>query len=131
MITLTVGPDESGNTKFGEILQNFRMRNRLSRAEAADRIGVSGEYIRLMERGERTPALGTMLKMLDIYEVPCDLINKSQVTFSDVSVTFTSRIKEARHHFPKLTHNELIGQIVMSLVLADEKTVKKVYKILN
>src|SRR5580765_3318790 len=99
-IALTVGPNENGNIRFGEIIHSFRMNSQLSKSKAAERIGVSSEYIRLMERGERTPALGTLLKLLDIYGVSYER-NKSQVIMDgNVSVEFTSRIKEARHSLP-------------------------------
>jgi transcriptional regulator with XRE-family HTH domain len=126
LLSLIVGPNESDNEKFGKILHDFRNNIRLSRSEAANRLGISSEYIRLMERGIRTPALGTAIKLLDIYEIPYD-INQSRVIFENTAVKFTSRIKEARHkRLPDLSRNEMIGEIINLLVIADDDTLKKI-----
>jgi transcriptional regulator with XRE-family HTH domain len=128
-IFLTVGPNQIDNLSFGEIIHSFRLNSQLSKPKAAERIGVSSEYIRLIERGERTPALGTVLKILDIYGVSYEQKPKSQVVIDgNISVTFTSRIKEARHSLPKhQTRNELIGQIVSYLSIADDDTLRKIH----
>jgi transcriptional regulator with XRE-family HTH domain len=128
-ISLTVGPNELGNTRFGEIIYTFRLHSKLTKPKAAERIGVSTEYIRLIERGERTPALGTLLKILDIYGVSYEQKPKSQVVIDgNISVTFTSRIKGARHSLPNhQTRNELIGQIVSFLTIADDDTLRKIH----
>jgi transcriptional regulator with XRE-family HTH domain len=128
-IFLTVGPNQIDNRSFGGILAVFRIKNNLTKPKAAERIGVSSEYIRLVERGERTPALGTVLKILDIYGVSYEQKPKSQVIIDgNISVTFTSRIKEARHSLPKhQTRNELIGQIVSFLTIADDDTLRNIH----
>lgn len=127
-IVLTVGPNQLDNLRFGEIIHSFRMNSQLSKSKAAECIGVSSEYIRLIERGERTPALGTLLKILDIYGVSYEQKPKSQVVIDgDISVKFTSRIKEARHSLPNQTRNELIGQIVSFLTIADDDTLRKIH----
>jgi transcriptional regulator with XRE-family HTH domain len=126
-ISLTVGPNEIDNLKFGGILHSFRMNSQLSKPKAAERIGVSPEYVRLMERGKRTPALGTLLKILDIYGVLYERNGSHVVIDGNVSVEFTSRIKAGRHRLPDLTRDALIGQIVRSLVTADDDTLKKIY----
>jgi len=123
---LTVGPNEPDNVKFGEILRGFRNNIQISRSEVASRLGVSSEYMRLLERGERTPALGTAIKLLNIYAIPCEYISKSRIVFENTSVEFTSRIKEARHNLPEQSRNEMIGEIVNLLVTADDDTLKKV-----
>jgi transcriptional regulator with XRE-family HTH domain len=127
-IALTIGPNQIDNLSFGRILAVFRIKNNLTKPKAAERIGVSSEYIRLMERGERTPALGTVLKILDIYGVSYERKPKFQVVIDgNISVKFTSRIKEARYSLPNLTRNELIVQIVSSLSIADDDTLRKIH----
>jgi transcriptional regulator with XRE-family HTH domain len=126
-ISLIVGPNEIDNLKFGGILHTFRIRNQLSKPKAAERIGVSPEYVRLIERGERTPALGTLLKILDIYGVSYER-NGSQVVMDEtVLVDFTSRIKNARHSLPNPTRYELIGQIVSFLSITDDDTLRIIH----
>ena len=67
-VDLVVGPSESDNPRFGDLLARLRERIGLSRADAAARLGFSVEYLRLIEAGQRTPALGQMQAFLDIYE---------------------------------------------------------------
>jgi transcriptional regulator with XRE-family HTH domain len=126
VVALIVGPDEPDNVKFGEILHALRSR---PRSVVAEELNVSSEYVRLIERGERSPALGTALKMLNLYSISYEL-DKFQLTFQyrkHYSVEFTSRIKEARYKFPELTRNELIGQVVRLLVVADDDTLKETH----
>jgi transcriptional regulator with XRE-family HTH domain len=125
-IILTVGPEEADNPAFGHILLSFRTRMNLTRSEAASRIGVTSEYVRMIEKGERSPALGMALKILDAYEVPWTL-DESQVYFENVSAEFSGRIKEARGHFSDLNRNELIGQMVKFLVDADDDALKRIH----
>jgi transcriptional regulator with XRE-family HTH domain len=123
--TLTVGPNKPDNVKFGEILHNFRNNVRLSRSEVASRLELSSEYIRLIERGERPPPLGTAIKLLAAYELPFDVdIKRSRIIFETTSVEFTSRIKEARHNHQ--SRNEMIGEIVKLLLTADNDTLKEI-----
>src|SRR5688572_15647507 len=63
----TVGPGESDNGPFGELLEALRWKAGLSRGDAATKLGLSSEYLRLIETGKRAPALGQMRKLLDAY----------------------------------------------------------------
>jgi transcriptional regulator with XRE-family HTH domain len=92
---MTVGPNESDNPIFGQLLNDLRTSKRLSRSEAGKRLKVSSEYIRLIERGERVPALGTTIQMLEVYGVPYTHTN-DRLFFENASVKFTSRIKKSR-----------------------------------
>jgi transcriptional regulator with XRE-family HTH domain len=67
-VDLVVGPGERDNPRFGDLLARLRERVGLSRADAAAQLGFSVEYIRLIEAGRRTPALGQMQAFLDVYE---------------------------------------------------------------
>ncbi|WP_310112482.1 helix-turn-helix domain-containing protein [Pseudarthrobacter oxydans] len=106
---LVVGPGRSsGNREFGALLMRVREHAGLSRADAAATLGVSAEYLRLIELGRRTPALGQMPSFLDAYhangavgllqpggERP-DLILMDPRNDEPVLVEFMSRIREAR-----------------------------------
>lgn len=129
---LTVGPNEPDNAKFGQILEDIRRSIPFSRSAAATRMGVSSEFVRAIERGTRIPAQDTFLKMLEVYGIQCHR-NKSLVIFRNISVEFTSRIKERRNGSLPVVFNrdELLGQIVSSLIGADDDTLKKVHKILH
>lgn len=66
-VDMVVGPGEADNPRFGELLERLRWNAHLSRAEAADKLGFSSEYLRLIETGKRTPALGQMRNILSAY----------------------------------------------------------------
>lgn len=106
---LEVGPGlESDNRRFGGLLECLRKHAGLSRADAAAKLGFSAEYLRLIEVGKRTPALGQMRSFLDAYgadgEVERvmpggdrpDLLVIDPLNGDVVIVEFKSRIREAR-----------------------------------
>jgi transcriptional regulator with XRE-family HTH domain len=108
-VDLAVGPGmESDNRQFGELLERMRWKAGLSRADAADKLGFSSEYLRLIEVGKRTPALGQMPRFLNAYgadgEVEKvmpgggrpDLLVIDPLDDAPVVVEFKSRIREAR-----------------------------------
>jgi DNA-binding XRE family transcriptional regulator len=150
-----VGPDEADNRRFGRLLESLRWKARLSRAEAAQKIGLSSEYLRLIEVGKRAPALGQMRKVLDVYgadgEVEKvypegyrqDLIVLDPLNGEPVVVEFTSRIREARrkalggppdedeHTSQTDGRTTEIGRVVLLLTRADDDTLKKVRELLE
>ncbi|WP_346116935.1 helix-turn-helix transcriptional regulator [Micromonospora coerulea] len=106
---LTVGPGrESDNRLFGELLERLRWKAGMSRADAAAKLGFSSEYLRLIEVGKRTPALGQVPKFLDAYGAAGEvgpvqpggyrphLIVIDPMNDDPVLVQFISRIREAR-----------------------------------
>jgi len=108
-VDLTVGPGlEADNRRFGELLESLRWKAGLSRAQAADKLGLSSEYLRLIEVGKRTPALGQMQHFLGLYGADAeiervmpggdqpDLIVLDPLNGEPVFVEFRSRIREAR-----------------------------------
>ena len=156
--TLVVGPGESGNEEFGSLLRALREFVRLSRIEAAARLGVSLEYLRLIEAGRRIPALGQMPRFLSEYHalggthIPqhdgsvADLILYLRPE-EPVFVEFRSRIREARgrpqtsNALPSLSaehdadqrrneHNAQLGEVVSMLAVVGPETVRKVRELL-
>lgn len=108
-VDLVVGRDrEADNRRFGGLLESLRWRAHLSRADAAAKLGLSAEYLRLIEGGKRTPALGQMHNFLAVYGAEGeiqkampggdrpDLIVLDPLKGEPVIVEFTSRIREAR-----------------------------------
>jgi transcriptional regulator with XRE-family HTH domain len=110
VVDLVVGPGESDNSRFGELLERLRWKAGLSRTDAAAKLGLSSEYLRLIEAGKRTPALGQMRKLLFAYdakgvvgEISPQGYRQDLAVFDPldadgrpVLVEFTSRIREAR-----------------------------------
>jgi transcriptional regulator with XRE-family HTH domain len=120
-IDMVVGPGRaSDNRRFGALLADLREHAGLSRADAAATLGVSVEYLRLIELGRRTPALGQMRGVLDAYHAEGevgrlqpggdrpDLIVLDPLSDEPVVVEFRSRIREARRRAlgapPDLAH---------------------------
>lgn len=108
-----VGPGlEPNNRRFGGLLERLRKHAGLSRADAAAKLGFSAEYLRLIEVGKRTPALGQMRSLLKAYgaegEVEKlqpggdrpDLLVIDPLNGDPVIVEFKSRIREARRSAP-------------------------------
>ena len=108
-IDLVIGPNhEADNRSFGRILAAFRQLAGLSRSEAAARLDVSAEYLRLIELGRRTPAMGQMPTFLEVYQINGelgrlqpggdrpDLIFMPPNADEPLTVDFASRIREAR-----------------------------------
>lgn len=107
---MVVGPGESDNKRFGELLERLRWKAGLSRADAAAKLEFSSEYLRLIETGRRTPALGQMRKFVSVYGAQGgveidprgqrqDLILFDPINDDDrdpVFIEFKSRIREAR-----------------------------------
>jgi transcriptional regulator with XRE-family HTH domain len=107
-VDMVVGPGEtSDNVRFGRMLAELREHAELTRMDAAAALGVSAEYLRLIELGRRTPALGQMRSFLDAYQAdgavgslqPAgdrqDLIFLPPCSDEPVTVKFKSRIREA------------------------------------
>ncbi|MEJ7788096.1 MAG: helix-turn-helix transcriptional regulator [Solirubrobacteraceae bacterium] len=150
-----VGPGQADNTRFGKLLESLRWKAGLSRADAAARLGLSSEYLRLIEVGKRAPALGQMRKVLDVYgadgEVEKlssegyrqDLIVLDPLDGEPVVVEFTSRIREARRKAlggppdaddePSQSEGRAaeIGRVVLLLAQADDDTLRKVRELLE
>jgi transcriptional regulator with XRE-family HTH domain len=110
-VDMVVGPGEADNSRFGELLERLRWKAGLSRADAAAKLGFSSEYLRLIEVGKRTPALGQMRNLLSVYGANGDVERISPQGYRQdllvfdpldgddgdpVFVEFTSRIREAR-----------------------------------
>jgi transcriptional regulator with XRE-family HTH domain len=108
---MVVGPGESDNSRFGALLKRLRGAAGLSRTDAAAKLGLSPEYLRLIEVGKRTPALGQMRNLLSVYGAKGiveaispqgyrqDLLvfDPSEGDDGDPTIVeFTSRIREAR-----------------------------------
>jgi len=128
---LVVGPNESGNEEFGKLLEDLRTRARMSRNAAAKLLGLSSEYLRLVEHGKRVPAQGQMPFILDIYGMNYRFLGDRRLQVGDYIVEFTSRIREARDATGASmmfdttpTRNEQIGRIVTLLGLADDETLR-------
>jgi transcriptional regulator with XRE-family HTH domain len=138
---LVVGPDQADNEKLGKLLQHYRLEMNLSRAQAANRMGFTSEYLRLIERGKRTPPLGRVRNILNAYNVGFTMQlaeNEEWLIVNNTTINFTSRIREARHHNQELEivdvapavldRTTAIGEIVELLTQVDNRALYQVRK---
>lgn len=108
-VDLLVGPGRtSDNRRFGELLADIRHHAGLTRAEVARTLDLSAEYLRLIELGKRTPALGQMEGFIKAYRANGavgrlqpggdrpDLLIFAPHEDDPTIVEFSSRIREAR-----------------------------------
>jgi transcriptional regulator with XRE-family HTH domain len=160
-IDLVVGPGEPHNSRFGELLESLRWKADLSRADAAAKLGLSSGYLRLIEVGKRTPALGQMRNLLEVYgaegEVERisprgyrqDLLIVDPLNGEPVIVAFKSRIREARRRAlggpadededrqpatcerPAGGRAAEIGLVVSLLTRANDNTLREIRKLLE
>ncbi|MDO9410083.1 helix-turn-helix transcriptional regulator [Patulibacter sp.] len=149
-----VGPGQPDNVHLGKLLEDLRLNAGLSRSDAAVQLGISTEYLRLLEVGKRAPALGQMRNVLDVYgadgEVEQitydgyrrDLIVRDPLTGDPHVAKFTSRIREARRKAldgppdadepsPDGGRAAEIGRVVLLLSRADDGTLRKVRAMLE
>lgn len=164
-VDLVVGPNrEQDNKSFGRMLAEFRELAGLSRSEAAARLDISAEYLRLIELGRRSPALGQMRAFIDTYSIQGDvgrlqpggdrpdLILMPPHGDEPMNVEFVSRVREARRRgidlspeaekrretvrrreaeLPSESRAVELGYIVALLTKADDRTLAKIYDILE
>lgn len=105
------GGKQSDDVHFGELLERLRWNAGLSRSDAAAKLGFTSEYLRLIELGDRTPALGQMRKFLAVYGARGDVeaispqgFRRDLLVFDPLNgeegepivVEFKSRIRQAR-----------------------------------
>jgi len=56
------------------ILKQIRKKQGLTQHKVAEIIGVSKDYISMIERGKRTPSSKIILKLSQIYSIPAEQI---------------------------------------------------------
>ena len=58
---------------LGQNLRNSRKEQKLSQEKLAEAVGLSANYIGLIERGEKQPALDTLVDILNALNISADL----------------------------------------------------------
>jgi transcriptional regulator with XRE-family HTH domain len=61
---------EVNSTKLGEVIADLRQSRRLPRPEVARRVGVTSNYLGMVEAGKRTLSLTTLQKLAEVLSVP-------------------------------------------------------------
>jgi transcriptional regulator with XRE-family HTH domain len=85
---------ELNATKVGAVIADLRRRRKLARPEVARQVGVTSNYLGMVEAGKRTLSLTTLQKLAEVYEVPEAIIT--------CLGTKLPRPHDPRHPFAKL-----------------------------
>lgn len=56
--------------KIGDKIKMLRKQARLTQEELAFKVGVDRSYMGFLERGERNPTLKTLMKIVQVFEIP-------------------------------------------------------------
>lgn len=100
---------------IGKKIKELRKCKRFTQSELAWKIGLSPNYIGLIERGKKKPSLDTLLKIAEVFEVSPSVFFedfKYQLPEEDVLIKkISSILKESSEEEKKV-----IYQIVKSIV---------------
>jgi transcriptional regulator with XRE-family HTH domain len=80
--------------KVGEVIADLRAKRKLARPDVARRVGVTSNYLGMVERGLRTPSFTTLRELAKVFAVP--------EAFITCLGTKTPRPGEPGHPFAKL-----------------------------
>lgn len=68
-------------------LKNFREDQGLKQFEAAEKLGITNDYLSMIENGKRTPSNKLTFKMAELYKVkPEDIFLTANGTISTIDV---------------------------------------------
>lgn len=86
---------------IGKNIRKYRLEKKLRQEDLAERAGLSTNYIGMVERGEKIPALETFVTILNVLEVSADVI------LADVLVTgYTVKDSLLAEKMAKLSKDE-------------------------
>ncbi len=81
--------------KLSELLKAYRKKNTLSQQSLADKIGVSKQYISLLEKGENTqsgkpisPSINVIKKVSEVLQIPITTLLNQLDTHEFVSLLY-------------------------------------------
>jgi len=85
--------------RLGRRLRAQRLANQLSQAKFAEMVGLSPNYIGLLERGEKQPTLDTLLMLAKVLKVrPAELLDDAQPQDDWLGEVVTVAVTIPRHH---------------------------------
>lgn len=59
---------------IGKNIRKYRVAKKMRQEDLAEKTGLSSNYIGMLERGEKIPALETFIRILNVLEVSADLV---------------------------------------------------------
>lgn len=98
---------------FGEKIREVRTRRQMTLREVADRAGVSESLVSQIERDKISPAIDTLLKIIDILEIDLDFIFRDFKQDRPVNLVRSHEKKRAVIDgvvYEQLTHTRSISE---------------------
>ena len=81
---MVIGEDVDMNWKVvGKNIKQCRNAKKMNQSELAERIGVSTNYIGMIERGEKTPSLEIFVALINELEISADMVLKDILKTKD------------------------------------------------
>lgn len=59
---------------IGRNIRKYRMEKKMRQEDLAEKTGLSANYIGMLERGEKLPALDTFISILNALEITADAV---------------------------------------------------------
>lgn len=66
--------------KVGKNIRKYRVSKKLRQDDLAEMVGISPNYIGMIERGEKTPSLETFIAILNALEISADMVLSEVLT---------------------------------------------------
>jgi len=81
---------------IGKNIRRFRLEKGLRQEDLAEKAGLSEKYIGMVERGEKTPALETFIRIINALEVSADMVLTDVVStgYTVKCSLFTERLEK-------------------------------------
>ena len=71
---------------FGLRLRGFRKKKGLTIEQLAERVGLSTNYLGDVERGKKLPSMATLIRSVNLLDIPADELLKDDVNRADYLV---------------------------------------------
>lgn len=107
----------NGSRSIGEVLKTYRRNQGVTQAKLAEDLGISPQYVGVLERGEKLPALDVFVRIAQITKVSPNIL------LTDVLGTYDKTLEEEVMNKFDIYSSEKIKLIL--------ETLEATYKIVN
>lgn len=111
--------------KIGEKIKIVRKDKNLSQRILAEKIGVTGQFISLIEKGGSAPSIDTLQKIADALNVPInDLLETSETFESDFDIeSFDKEVKQyitdLKNRIKKDANEKITNTLILQNIIID------------
>jgi len=118
---------------IGRNIRLARRKRKFTLDNLAEYIELSASYVGLLERGERTPSLKSLLKLCELFKIePNDLLLESTLDIKSHQVTGIADKNEEKHSDNYLAVVSLLhglGEAELECVITNVKALRKLRKL--